>query len=150
MFLLQSLMIQFTKRSVGLFVIPSQLIVTIFPQDSERLIIGPALRLLVTVIRPNDLLVAGEKFEVSITIGHNPVNSSNVAQILDVYFEYLEVYLIPPDSFTVLFGNGKTEVFGELLFLVCSYITYTAWLQISILNSVLHLVWGVTMRPWRI
>ncbi len=77
------------------------------------MIIGPTTRLSVTVIRPTNLVMAGEKFEVSITISPDPMNSLNEIQILEFFIEYLEDYLLPPDTFTVAFGHGNTEEFGE-------------------------------------
>ena len=74
--------------------------------------VGPTVGLVIGLSGPARALLAGELFTINATIGHNLISAHNI-QILDVFFAYLQEYLIPPDNFTVRFGNGKIEVFGK-------------------------------------
>ena len=82
-------------------------------QDLDSLIIGPTVRLSVLAIRPEGLLLPGEEFEVNFTITLDPVSRVDIVQILGAFLEYPEEYLLPGDNFTVIYGNGEVEVFGE-------------------------------------
>ena len=91
----------FTKRN------PSLLF-----QSVDRLVIGPTLDLLITLSGPARVLFSGETFNIRVTIDHD-IGNSNHIQVLEVFFAYQEEYLMPPDNFTALFGNGNFKVFGK-------------------------------------
>lgn len=74
--------------------------------------IGPTIDLEITISGPAHVLLAGETFTITITVSHG-IRSTVGIQLEELFFAYLQEYLIPPENFTAIFGNGNVEVFGK-------------------------------------
>lgn len=78
----------------------------------DLLIVGPEVALIIILSGPARVLLDGDIFYISITIGHHLRSISDI-QIIQIFFAYPVEYLIPPTNYNVTFGNGNFEEFGK-------------------------------------
>ena len=78
----------------------------------ENLTVGPMVRLVINIAGVDYALQGGDVFDINFAISHDPMNANSV-QILEMLLGYPAEYLIAPQNFTILYGNGEAQVFGK-------------------------------------